>query len=1073
MIAHLRRLLDGLTGLLVSGILGAHPARPRSPSARARACVALSVALALGALTQAVPAQAAGVIYVVPGGTGDGSSWANASDLSPALAAATSGDELWVAAGRYTPTAGTDRQVAFAIKPGVALYGGFAGGETSREQRDWRTYVTTLSGDLLGDDGPDFANTADNSYHVVTGDPSRGTHGAFLVDGVVISGGNANDGQNVSFNRGGGLYVTRPDITLANVTFSANQAAYGGAIYSLWGALTFTNVVFSGNRATSGGGAVFNEGNLATMTNVVFRGNSAAGYSYGGALYENGAISTFTNVVFSGNRGGTGGAISTMNGRQTLTNVTISGNSAPYGGGALYVFNGEQRLRNSIIWGPGDTIFQDTTIRPNLLAITHSVVQGGFEGVGNLSADPRFVSPPSSAPSTSGDLRLTIISPAINAGDNTGVSTSDLDGNPRIIGGLVDMGAYEHPAGVSEAFPVVQSIALAGPNPTSAATVDFTITFDLPVTGVDAGDFVLRTGGQNGAQIVDVQGSGRVWTVTVTTVPDSVGGLRIDVRDDDTILGGSGRPLGGAGLGNGDVVGPIYGIDREAPNTSLGGAPGTPTASTAATFTLSGSDGEGSGVAGFECRLDDGPFASCTSPLRLSDLAEGSHTLQVRAVDAVGNADPSPATVTWVVDVTPPAVSIGAPSPLQTRNGPVSFTVSYAGAETISLSPGDVTLIATGSATGMVTVSGTGASRTVTIADVSGEGTLRIGVGAGTASDAAGNLAGAAGPSGAAGIDAIPPQLALGAIAPITAANAASYPISGACTAGDGAVSVGVGSVSVTAQCVAGSFSAGPDVRGLEDGPVVAITAAQTDGAGNQGAATSGVIKDTGSPSVALRAATAEPTNRTSIPVSVTFSEAVSGLTRDDLVAVNATVGPLSGGGGVYSFELRPLASGPVSVSLAAGAAADAVGNPSATQTLVRTYDGTPPAALGLSIDAPPALGAASFAFTIVLSDNLGLEPASLGDGDVVVRGPGGYSAAGALVAVAPGDAGTTLVTVRIAAPGGRWSPAANGTYSVSLVEGAVGDRAGNWAAATTVGSFRVALGEHIWLPLLRGSSPR
>ena len=89
-----------------------------------------------------------------------------------ALTAASSGQQIWVAAGTYKPTAGTDRTISFALKPGVGVYGGFAGTETALEQRDWRTNVTTLSGDLLGNDsGPASiwnATMADNSFHVVT-----------------------------------------------------------------------------------------------------------------------------------------------------------------------------------------------------------------------------------------------------------------------------------------------------------------------------------------------------------------------------------------------------------------------------------------------------------------------------------------------------------------------------------------------------------------------------------------------------------------------------------------------------------------------------------------------------------------------------------------------------------------------------------------------------------------------------------------------------------------------------------------------------------------------------------------
>ena len=87
----------------------------------------------------------------------------------------------------YTPTAGTDRSATFQLIDGVSIYGGFAGSEASLGERDWETNETILSGDLLRDDGPDFTNNSDNSFHVVTG---SGTDGTAILDGFTITAGN-------------------------------------------------------------------------------------------------------------------------------------------------------------------------------------------------------------------------------------------------------------------------------------------------------------------------------------------------------------------------------------------------------------------------------------------------------------------------------------------------------------------------------------------------------------------------------------------------------------------------------------------------------------------------------------------------------------------------------------------------------------------------------------------------------------------------------------------------------------------------------------------------------------------
>jgi hypothetical protein len=93
---------------------------------------------------------------------GNGTSWACAfNDLQQALAASDAGDEIWVAKGTYKPTTGTDRTASFAMKNGVAIYGGFNGTETAQNQRNRATNVTILSGDI----GTPNDNS-DNSYHV-------------------------------------------------------------------------------------------------------------------------------------------------------------------------------------------------------------------------------------------------------------------------------------------------------------------------------------------------------------------------------------------------------------------------------------------------------------------------------------------------------------------------------------------------------------------------------------------------------------------------------------------------------------------------------------------------------------------------------------------------------------------------------------------------------------------------------------------------------------------------------------------------------------------------------------------
>ena len=99
-------------------------------------------------------------------------------------------------------------------------------------------------------------------------------------------------------------------------------------------------------------------------------------------------------------------------------------------------------------------------------------------------------------------------------------------------------------------------------------------------------------------------------------------------------------------------------IDSDAPDTTIQTKPPTATTNTEATFTFSGSDSGGSGVAFFECRRDGAVWAICTSPKEFTGLAEGAHIFEVKAVDQAGNVDPIPASFDWQVDNTPPALQI-------------------------------------------------------------------------------------------------------------------------------------------------------------------------------------------------------------------------------------------------------------------------------------------------------------------------------------------------------------------------------------------------------------------------------
>ena len=145
-----------------------------------------------------------------------------------------------------------------------------------------------------------------------------------------------------------------------------------------------------------------------------------------------------------------------------------------------------------------------------------------------------------------------------------------VDQNARII--VADTGNKRIVSIVDALLVKVVSSRRSDSNPTSAASVNFTVAFSEPVTGVDTtapfSDFALHTSGLTGAAITGVSGSGATYTVTAKTGA-GIGTIRLDIVDNDSIKGAGNRPLGGLGLGNGNyITGETYTINRP-PNVDV------------------------------------------------------------------------------------------------------------------------------------------------------------------------------------------------------------------------------------------------------------------------------------------------------------------------------------------------------------------------------------------------------------------------------------------------------------------------------------------------------------------------
>lgn len=286
----------------------------------------------------------AGRLFVVPGGTGDrtGSSWANArGDLQAAIDAAAEGEEIWVAAGTYTPApAGGPREQSFRLKRGVTVRGGFAGSETSLAQRPAAagTHATVLSGDLVGDDAADFAGRDENSYHVVVAfDPE----GSGTLEDVTIRGGHA-DGPGKgpspdSRDQGSGLDVFNASPRLVRCTFEDNWSLNHGAANDHGNDTVFEDCVFRANRSELLGAGLYIHHHTRTLAvGCLFEENYAAQQG-AGAYSRSHDAPLFQDCVFRANRALQGGGLYVApEGTTQVVDCRFEANTAQVGGGGIY-----------------------------------------------------------------------------------------------------------------------------------------------------------------------------------------------------------------------------------------------------------------------------------------------------------------------------------------------------------------------------------------------------------------------------------------------------------------------------------------------------------------------------------------------------------------------------------------------------------------------------------------------------------------------------------------------------------------------------------------------------------------
>lgn len=351
------------------------------------ACVVFNTLL-IGAL----PSHAS-VVHVSTGGDdgSDGSSWAAAKrTIESAIIASESGDEIWVAAGIYYER--------ISLKVGQALYGGFAGNETSFQDR------------------PPFPRTSPDSFETIIDGSQSGTVIAMVgggtsatrLDGFTIRNGKTTYGgggincyygspiicNNIIMDntaeQGGGLYIVESSPEVYSNTFTNNRATprEGGAIYCSDSLANITNNTMASNSATLEGGAIYCWTANPTISANTITNNTAA---YGGGIHCSYSFPVITFNQISGNSstgiefGWGGGGVSCYRSSPMILNNFIFENLAPNAGGILAIWASDPIIANNLIvrnsatdgGGISSTFNSSPTIANNTIAANIASAQGG------------------------------------------------------------------------------------------------------------------------------------------------------------------------------------------------------------------------------------------------------------------------------------------------------------------------------------------------------------------------------------------------------------------------------------------------------------------------------------------------------------------------------------------------------------------------------------------------------------------------------------------------------------------------------------------------------------------------
>ena len=331
--------------------------------------------------------------YVLEDGTGDGTSWNNAtSSVQSAIndLVALGGGRVLIGPGTFYADAANTPVATVPEYADVELYGGFNGYNLTFAQRPEILVETILSGDY--DQSGDFSE--DDSPSVVV------TYGG-LIDGVTVSGGNGTRGGGVFVN--GGQYADGGHVTLNQVVVENNQASeMGGGIYLFRDGtrsgetgeyvfdayLTISNSMVSDNTAPNGGG-IYNAASELTITDSTLQNNSVT--EFGGAIYSGGTLSIERSDISENTFTTSGPSEEECQAAQSYEEALALGciSQTYAAGGGLYLIDTSATITNTQIekntseWGAGIYLAGQPSLTMDQVSVSHNEAAGGAAGIYN------------------------------------------------------------------------------------------------------------------------------------------------------------------------------------------------------------------------------------------------------------------------------------------------------------------------------------------------------------------------------------------------------------------------------------------------------------------------------------------------------------------------------------------------------------------------------------------------------------------------------------------------------------------------------------------------------------------